>query len=697
MKDRIAALFLFLTFFGLYVYTAAPHLAPYRDAGEMVTVLHTLGVAHPPGYPLYTLIGKAASLFHLGNFSYQINLLSGLCAALALVVFFWTLKTWVSTFVSLICVAFVGVSHPFWELACVSEMYSLGVLWLALLFYVYFVVKNTAFFFFLLGLGLGVRMDLLLLIPIFSFWMWRQNKLSVFACVVTFLLGTSIYLYLTVRSSTDPWIDWGNPETLMATFASATRKSYSGTLDLLSLSYKKGENFGVNMSLFLTHVKNTWGWVGCALLLLGLWRRLQKNRSDGLLVLTVWLVMGPVFLFLANMPPNPHSVAIVEASYLFPLVVMVFFLAWGVEGFIESRWRTAAAVLLLLTFPWEASQGYHRSSKRDNYFVRDFIANVWRSVPPNAVVVFHDDVQLFSLWTSQLIEKSRPDVRLIATGLSSSPWYWDMLSRWPVNRGESTSLKDTQGWERLIDVSLPYPVVAGYDIEFDKIAPFHLSPQGFLVEVSKSKKDKRGAPVNNVLKHFGLYRSRAMYGETPDFFSTDLIGDQARAHHQQAFHLMLSKDNAAPWYFQRSGHLDDTFVRPWSDLGFYFYELGRWPDAEKTYEKALMGFRTILDLAVRYKSLPDVLNGIRGDYATSLTHMGVVQEKMGRLEDARRYYEMSLQSAPNAQAHFNLAVTYWGKDWLRVAQHMEAALRLNPQMPGAAQYLEKARRMAHHE
>ncbi len=697
MKDRLAALFLFLTFFGLYVFTAAPHLAPYRDAGEMVTVLHTLGVAHPPGYPLYTLIGKVASLFPFGNFSYQINLFSGLCAALALVVFFWTLKTWTSPIVSMACIAFVGVSHPFWELAVVSEMYSLGVLWLAMLFYVYFVVKNSPFFFFLLGLGLGVRMDLLLLIPIFAFWMWRQNRLPKFACGVTFLLGASIYLYLTVRSAADPWIDWGNPETLMATFASATRKSYSGTLDLLSLSYKKGENFGVNMGLFMTHVKNTWGWVGSALLLWGVWSSLRKNRSESFLVLTVWVVMGPVFLFLANMPPNPHSVAIVEASYLFPLVVMVFFLAWGVQGVLDVRWRTAATVLLLLTLPFEVIQGYHRSSKRDNYFVRDFLTNVWRSVPNNAAIVFHDDVQLFSLWTSQLLDKKRPDVRLIATGLSSSPWYWDMLARWPVKRGEPVSLKESQGWQQLIDSSLPSPVVAGYDIEFDKVAPFFLSPQGFLVEVSKNKKEKSGTPVMNVLKHFGLYRSRAMYGETPDFFSTDLIGDQARAHHQQAFHLMLAKDNAAAWYFERSGYLDDTFVRSWADLGYYFYELGRWPDAEKTYEKALVGFRTVLDMAIRYKSLPDVVMGIRSDYAISLTHMGVVQEKLGRPEDARRYYEESLQASPNAQAHFNLAVTYWGKDWMRVVQHLEAALRLNPQMPGAMQYLEKARQMIRHE
>lgn len=696
MKDRLIALFVFLTFFGLYVFSAAPHLAPYRDAGEMVTILHTLGVAHPPGYPLYTLFGQVSSCFHFGNLSYQTNLFSGLCAALALLVFFQTLKLWTTSLVSLVCVGFVGISHPFWELACVSEMYSLGVLWLALLLYVYFVLKNIPFLYFLMGLGLGVRMDLLLLIPIFAFWSWRQKRLPVMACLITLALGCSIYFYLTVRSAQNPWIDWGNPETLMATFASATRKSYSGTLDLLSLSYRKGENFGINLSLFLTHIKNTWGWIGCSLLLYGFYRSLKHNRSESLLVFTIWLVLGPVFLFLANMPPNPHSLAIVEASYLFPVVVLAFFLAWGVQGVVSAPWRLATTIVLLISFPWSVMHAYHRSSKRNNYFVRDFLENVWRSVPKNATVVFHDDVQLFSLWTSQLLDKRRLDTRLLASGLSNSPWYWDMLARWPSKQGVRASLKDSQGWAELLEATAPFPVVAGYDVEFDTLTPFSLSPQGFLVEISREKKDKSKSSEKNVLKHLGVYRSRSLYGETPDFFSSDLIGDQARAHHQQAFHLMMAKNHEAEWFFRRSGFLDDTFVRPWADLGYYYYERNQWSEAEQTYAKALSGFRNVLDLAHQYKSLPDVVNGIRGDYSISLTHMGVVQEKLGRTDEARRYYELSLETAPNAQAHFNLAVTYWGKDWPRVVHHLEAALRLNPSMPGAVSYLSKAHAMMAH-
>ncbi|PIV53793.1 MAG: hypothetical protein COS17_01985, partial [Elusimicrobia bacterium CG02_land_8_20_14_3_00_37_13] len=70
-KFQVASLLIFQ----VYLYTMFPTIAPYRDAGEMATVIHTLSVAHPPGYPLYTLIGKIfVLLIPFGNVAYRLNL-----------------------------------------------------------------------------------------------------------------------------------------------------------------------------------------------------------------------------------------------------------------------------------------------------------------------------------------------------------------------------------------------------------------------------------------------------------------------------------------------------------------------------------------------------------------------------------------------------------------------------------------------
>src|SRR5258708_1288220 len=87
--------YLFFGFFALYLHSLAPHLAAYRDAGEMASLLATLGIAHPPGYPLYTILGRWMLWIPLGNPVYRANLFSAVCAALALIVLYRVLRKWI--------------------------------------------------------------------------------------------------------------------------------------------------------------------------------------------------------------------------------------------------------------------------------------------------------------------------------------------------------------------------------------------------------------------------------------------------------------------------------------------------------------------------------------------------------------------------------------------------------------------------
>jgi hypothetical protein len=67
-----------LAAFLLYVVTLHPGL-PAGDSGELITVVATGGVAHPPGYPLYTLLGRLwLVLVPFGSAAWRMNLLSAL-------------------------------------------------------------------------------------------------------------------------------------------------------------------------------------------------------------------------------------------------------------------------------------------------------------------------------------------------------------------------------------------------------------------------------------------------------------------------------------------------------------------------------------------------------------------------------------------------------------------------------------------
>ncbi|MFQ5434237.1 MAG: protein O-mannosyl-transferase family, partial [Anaerolineae bacterium] len=53
--------------FSLYVRTVHPGVGPFLDSIEYQTTVAALGVSHPPGYPLYTFLGKLFSLIPWGN------------------------------------------------------------------------------------------------------------------------------------------------------------------------------------------------------------------------------------------------------------------------------------------------------------------------------------------------------------------------------------------------------------------------------------------------------------------------------------------------------------------------------------------------------------------------------------------------------------------------------------------------------
>ncbi|PYK16703.1 MAG: hypothetical protein DME55_11785, partial [Verrucomicrobia bacterium] len=72
----------FLVALLLYSRTLAPTVTP-TDSGELIVVARGLGIAHPPGVPLWIILAHLASLVPFGNVAQRINLSSALFAALA--------------------------------------------------------------------------------------------------------------------------------------------------------------------------------------------------------------------------------------------------------------------------------------------------------------------------------------------------------------------------------------------------------------------------------------------------------------------------------------------------------------------------------------------------------------------------------------------------------------------------------------
>ena len=66
----------------LYTWTLAPTVT-LVDSGELIVAARSLGVAHPPGFPLYVLLAHLATMVPIGSVAVRVNFASALFAAMA--------------------------------------------------------------------------------------------------------------------------------------------------------------------------------------------------------------------------------------------------------------------------------------------------------------------------------------------------------------------------------------------------------------------------------------------------------------------------------------------------------------------------------------------------------------------------------------------------------------------------------------
>src|SRR5437660_5727960 len=76
------ALFVFVCALVLYAKTLAPTVT-LIDSGELILAAHSLGIAHPPGFPFWVMLAHLASLAPFGSVASRINFSSAVFAAFA--------------------------------------------------------------------------------------------------------------------------------------------------------------------------------------------------------------------------------------------------------------------------------------------------------------------------------------------------------------------------------------------------------------------------------------------------------------------------------------------------------------------------------------------------------------------------------------------------------------------------------------
>lgn len=253
----------------VYIKTLAPTVW-FIDSGELASVASTLGIAHPTGYPLFTIIGYLFTKLPISASEvYNLNVMSAFFCALGAYIFALALSFIFSKYetvkaadkqkkpiakkeekpaakpgafdyitfliIPAVSALLLAFSRTYWSNANSVEVYPLHIFFLTLLIFLFlkavletrsannnesFFRQNKYYLLFALVLGLSFTNHLttILLAPAcltLFFYKNLYDKKRLYKLLgwmaVLFIIGLSVYIYLPLRANMEPSFLWGNP------------------------------------------------------------------------------------------------------------------------------------------------------------------------------------------------------------------------------------------------------------------------------------------------------------------------------------------------------------------------------------------------------------------------------------------------------------------------------------------------------
>jgi hypothetical protein len=204
-----------------YILTLEPSTS-FWDCGEFIACIYRLQVAHQPGAPLFTMIGKVFSLLSFGNnfkVAYYTNMASALASGATILFLFWTITALAkkllvkageeltqTNVILIIGSGLVGAlaytwSDTFWFSAVESEVYAQSSLCTAVVFWAILkweahadeprADKWIVFIAYVMGLSIGIHLLNLLVIPAIALVIYfrRAKNITTQGTIWSFILG----------------------------------------------------------------------------------------------------------------------------------------------------------------------------------------------------------------------------------------------------------------------------------------------------------------------------------------------------------------------------------------------------------------------------------------------------------------------------------------------------------------------------
>jgi hypothetical protein len=296
----------------LFIITNPPTIY-LGDSGEIVTAIYTLGIGHPPGYPLYILSGKIFSLISLGDIAFRINLFSTLLSLLIFLFLFLNIKLLIEIitneqdknlifYVSLISSLFFILSETVWfeSINAKGGIYVFSHLIILISLYSllkFILTKNIKFSYlcfyisgFLIPAHTSSALITLFIILLNFYFLKRKLNTAIIIKLILFFVFSFIFSYISlfIRAATNPVLDW------------AGISNYKEVLDhILRKRYQTPGQFAFSVLLFRLQnyfsqfIKNYY--ILIIIFIIGLYYIYLQNKKL-FLTITIFIIINTILL-----------------------------------------------------------------------------------------------------------------------------------------------------------------------------------------------------------------------------------------------------------------------------------------------------------------------------------------------------------------------------------------------------------------
>ena len=397
--------------------------ATLEDSGFLIAIAHEPGIAHPPGYPLYTLLAYFFTFIPFGTIAERVQLLSSFTGIITCVLLFKICKKLgIDNFSSFLGSMCLGISSSFWYLSITAEVYTLNAMFFLLIFYIGLKICEKPdidylwmLFSFVFGLSLTNHWPLMILtlpaiffilIPFWSLILSKIIKLIIFFC-----LGLTPYLYLPIRSFHEPYLNffqllpnWEMFWWYVSRAAYANNDQYGSWYE----SFLFIKNFFLNLPEEI-------GYIPIILSIFGLIIIINnKNRNITLSVFYSIFSSSVLLKLIYQNDFNQEHWEMHKTYNLIPIIFFCFSFSQYTSFLLNKFIKLNKIIKILLTFTliFQTLINFNSHNLRYDSFSKDISNIILNSLPLNSNYFIHASEELGILTYANIVEGVRSDIKL---------------------------------------------------------------------------------------------------------------------------------------------------------------------------------------------------------------------------------------------------------------------------------------------